>query len=177
VLDTAGIRDSDDAVEQEGVRRARERAAGADLVLWVVDARAPEGPPPGLGAAAVWTVANKTDLIAADRRTRNECTITLSHNVSAVTAEGMNALLDDVAAFAGEFFSSTQSLVSRERHRRALEDALAPLTRALGHNAQDGEELIAEELRVAATALGRLTGRVDVEDILDVIFRDFCIGK
>jgi tRNA modification GTPase len=69
------------------------------------------------------------------------------------------------------------ALVTRARHRQALEQTVAALDRALAQGAGGGEELVAEELRSAATALGRLTGRVDVEDILDVIFRDFCIGK
>jgi tRNA modification GTPase len=69
------------------------------------------------------------------------------------------------------------ALVTRERHRRALEDALTALRRALMPGLAANEDLLAEELRIAARALGRLTGRVDVEDILDVIFRDFCIGK
>ncbi len=69
------------------------------------------------------------------------------------------------------------ALVTRERHRRALEDVLAALRRAQGRDVAGREDLLAEELRIAARALGRLTGRVDVEDILDVIFRDFCIGK
>ena len=68
-------------------------------------------------------------------------------------------------------------MVTRERHRRALEEVLAALRRAQGGDVAGHEDLLAEELRIAARALGRLTGRVDVEDILDVIFRDFCIGK
>jgi tRNA modification GTPase len=70
-----------------------------------------------------------------------------------------------------------QALVTRERHRRALEEVLAALRRAQGGEVAAREDLLAEELRIAARALGRLTGRVDVEDILDVIFRDFCVGK
>ena len=90
---------------------------------------------------------------------------------------GMDALISGLAAYAGEYFSATESsIVTRTRHRQALEQAVAALDRALAHSAAS-EELIAEELRSAATTLGRLTGRVDVEDILDVIFRDFCIGK
>jgi len=69
------------------------------------------------------------------------------------------------------------ALVNRERHRRALEETLAALRRALGSEFTGREDLLAEELRIAARVLGRLTGRIDVEDILDVIFRDFCIGK
>ena len=69
------------------------------------------------------------------------------------------------------------ALVTRERHRHALEATLAALRRALSADVSAKEDLLAEELRSASTALGRLTGRIDVEDILDVIFRDFCIGK
>jgi tRNA modification GTPase len=85
-----------------------------------------------------------------------------------------------MAGFAREYFSAGESgIVTRARHRRALEETAAAIDRALAQAATgDGhEELIAEDLRAAATSLGRLTGRVDVEDILDVIFRDFCIGK
>jgi tRNA modification GTPase len=81
----------------------------------------------------------------------------------------------------GFLAGAEQAVVTRERHRRALEDVLATLRRArggeLGGEDLLAQELLAEELRIAARALGRLTGRVDVEDILDVIFRDFCIGK
>jgi tRNA modification GTPase len=67
--------------------------------------------------------------------------------------------------------------LTRERHRHALETVLEALRRALQEPATNREDLIAEELRLAAAALGKLTGRIDVEDVLDVIFRDFCIGK
>jgi len=89
-------------------------------------------------------------------------------------------LIAALSAFAKEYFASTDSaIVTRARHRRAFEETVGALDRALEQAAKSGahEELIAEELRAAANALGRLTGRVDVEDILDVIFRDFCIGK
>jgi len=92
-------------------------------------------------------------------------------------------VLAQLARYAETFLAGAeQALVTRERHRRALEDTLAALRRALarelaGRHELLAEELLAEELRIAARALGRLTGRVDVEDILDVIFRDFCIGK
>jgi tRNA modification GTPase len=83
-----------------------------------------------------------------------------------------------LAAFAQDFFAGNEApLITRARHRRALEQTVAALDRVLAAREGGGEELIAEDLRGAATALGRLTGRVDVEDILDVIFRDFCIGK
>jgi tRNA U34 5-carboxymethylaminomethyl modifying GTPase MnmE/TrmE len=95
--------------------------------------------------------------------------------VSALRGEGIQELLEKLEAGAREFFGQEQGLITRERHRASLISAQVALTRALGTAKQ--EELLAEELRLASRALGRLTGKVDVEDILDAIFRDFCIGK
>jgi tRNA modification GTPase len=184
LLDTAGIRESSDPVEQEGVRRARARAATADLVLWVTDASAADGGPddivPKPTGAEVWLLQNKIDLVA-DRASRTESAkdgINRSLTISAVAGTGMDVLVEALAAHAAKFFAATESsLITRARHRRALEDTVAALDRALGQGQSGSEELIAEDLHTAATTLGRLTGRVDVEDILDVIFRDFCIGK
>ena len=294
LLDTAGIRETDDPVELEGVRRARDRAAAADLVLWVVDtgdvnaaknaaakgaAISPSGTvsasvipglPTDLGftrdrqfssprsakadlggpelefitpaaeygfrarplspfglqraprndenseisasAPPTWFVRNKIDLIKGPERSnelvgpniakneavfdpnktlkslvkaeltpRNELesgSSELEFSLSAATGEGFDILLDRLARRAGEFLGGTDSvLVTRARHRHALEEVLATLRRVQSGEVAGREDLLAEELRIAATALGRLTGRVDVEDILDVIFRDFCIGK
>jgi len=99
-------------------------------------------------------------------------------NVSASSGAGVPVLLDALARRAADVLAGAESaLVTRARHRHALEDALAALRRAVARPLSDREDLLAEELRLAARALARLTGRVDVEDILDVIFRDFCIGK
>jgi len=189
LLDTAGIHESDEPIEQEGVRRARERAAAADLVLWVTDVSAGgvavEEP---ARAAAIWSVQNKIDLASSDLAggdTRpnaplgsNEYSFTSS--ISAGTGVGVDSLITALTSYASTYFSAAESgIVTRARHRLALEETVAALDRALTEAAKvsEHEELIAEELRAAATTLGRLTGRVDVEDILDVIFRDFCIGK
>jgi tRNA modification GTPase len=186
LLDTAGIRESDDPVEQEGVRRARERAAAADLVLWVIDASAAgaaaNDPADRLLQAEVWVLRNKIDLVAERPAPRSEshCNQWVNHSltISAIAGVGIETLVGKLAAHARQYFAGTESaLVTRARHRRALEETVAALNRALGLCESGREELIAEELRSAATTLGRLTGRVDVEDILDVIFRDFCIGK
>jgi len=259
LLDTAGIRATEDPVEMEGVRRAQERAAGADLVLWVIDAGEPAGEknaaaggaaeaalpsgnpprqhrdeagdiPAGSGemrasrgtgpendgkaspGPPVWLVRNKIDLIqGAGRRNelemlskrinefgtistkpltnvvnrklsdKNESEASkngLEFNISAATGEGFYRLLQHLARQAEASLSGTESaLLTRERHRRALEEVRAALRRAQTGEAAAREDLLAEELRIAARALGRLTGRVDVEDILDVIFRDFCVGK
>jgi tRNA modification GTPase len=186
LLDTAGIRDSAEPVEQEGVRRARERAAAADLVLWVIDPSAgglsANGYPEKLANAEVWLVRNKIDLVAAsscatgEKSNRNEDKLTLS--ISSLTGVGMEALTVALLSYAKTYFAATESaVITRARHRHALEETVAALDRALARDHSTDEELIAEELRSAATTLGRLTGRVDVEDILDVIFRNFCIGK
>jgi tRNA modification GTPase len=186
LLDTAGIRESNEPVEQEGVRRARERASAADLVLWVTDPSASggaaSGRSEGLADAQVWLVENKSDLakpgsgLRQKQALKNEYKFSLS--ISAATGAGMDALVAALSGFAKDFFGTTESVVvTRGRHRRALTETVAALERALSGQTSSSEELLAEELRAAATTLGRLTGRVDVEDILDVIFRDFCIGK
>jgi tRNA modification GTPase len=295
LLDTAGIRETDDPIELEGVRRARERAASADLVLWVVDAAevlpaAPaggavadaggpasravtgatrpvagsgpgkdpsprsvvgsaqgvsKGAPPqasgfGGGSSAdgleavpaalkttrpsVWMVRNKIDLLEqsvnrnesplqennsltntgnerltdksesilhtngalrdmVNKELTNKSELTLQNyerqfSLSANSGEGFDGLLAQIARYAESSLSGAeQSLVTRARHRGILEEVLAALNRALVPSLAGHEDLLAEELRAAAAALGRLTGRVDVEDVLDVIFRDFCIGK
>ena len=173
LLDTAGVRESQDPVEQEGVRRARERAGAADLMLWVEDATA--------GATVTrndskesWIVRNKADLLDSPPKQPVESERTFE--ISALTGFGLDGLLVELTRFASDFFSTGESgLVTRERHRAALTETAAALRRAVA--LQGPDELIAEELRAGAQALGRLTGRIDVEDVLDVIFRDFCIGK
>ena len=180
VLDTAGIRDGDDPVEQEGVRRARERAAEADLVLWiqdVTDSQRPKKPPAG---PVTWTVWNKIDLSTSVNReelTSETKESDIEFYISATTGYGFEPFLAELARYAANYFGAEPALISRARHRKMLETAQRALDGALGEGECGREDIIAEELRLAATTLGRLTGRVDVEDILDVIFRDFCIGK
>jgi len=170
LLDTAGIRESADPVEQEGIRRARQRAEAADLILWLSDSG--EEPPFG-SSIPVWKLRTKVDLLDKDKNlyslTENE------FSISSKTDINIHLLIDRLSSFAASSLQSqTPALVTRERHRGLLQATLAGLTEAL---AQTEHELVAESLRRAADALGRLTGRIDVEDVLDVIFRDFCIGK
>jgi tRNA modification GTPase len=182
LLDTAGIRDSAEPVEQEGVRRARERAASADLVLWVIDPSAggvaANEYPEDLVNSEVWLIRNKIDRACASVANANKSEYKFTISISALTGIGIEALTAALSAYAKTYFAATEStVITRARHRQALEETVAALDRAVARGHANGEELIAEELRSAATTLGRLTGRVDVEDILDVIFRDFCIGK
>jgi len=185
LIDTAGIREaSDDPIEREGMRRAREQAARANLVLWMADASAGDvGPPREPVAAGVtrWTVVNKMDLVGDRVRPRLEWQFKRSddvHFVSALTGAGFDSLVEAVRQFAESYFTLEPALVTRERQRVTLQAAMQSLVEACRlATGGSGEELVAEQLRLAASALGRLTGRVDVEDVLDVIFRDFCIGK
>lgn len=176
VIDTAGIRETDDPVEQEGVRRARARAAEADLVLWLDDTSNMEMS--YHGQAPVWLVRNKSDLEAGGRPgVRDEQGRAAVLRISAKRGDGVAELISALVRFAQDYFGSGESgLISRARQRKLLRQTADSLRRSL-EVAGEGEELAAEELRAAAFSLGRLLGRVDVEDILDVIFREFCVGK
>ena len=175
VIDTAGIRETDDPVEQEGVRRARARAAEADLVLWLTDAERFEHLPQS--DAPVWRVRNKIDLMGTAETFPGGKAGERAFAISAWRGDGVTELISALVGFAQDFFGATEGgLIVRARQRDLLQQAAASLKRSIAAIGK-GEELAAEDLRSAAYALGRLLGRVDVEDILDVIFRDFCIGK
>jgi tRNA modification GTPase len=170
LIDTAGIRQTDDPVEQEGVRRAAARSAEADLVLWLVDGIS-AGAAVG-GGGPVWTVRTKIDLDAGQPDLGQ-----FDFPISASRGDGVKELVSALAGFAGDYFGSGEgSLIGRQRHRELLREASILLRRSI-IAADRGEEFVAEDLRAAGNCLGRLLGRVDVEDILDKIFRDFCIGK
>jgi tRNA modification GTPase len=171
VIDTAGIRETDDPVEQEGVRRARARAAEADLVLWLTDADGAK--PPAQNDAPIWIVRNKIDLDSTSTSRRDESVFA----ISASRGDGLADLIAALVSYAQEFFGSAEAgLIGRQRQRDLLQQAANSLQRSI-EVIGNGEELAAEDLRSAAYALGRLLGQVDVEDILDLIFGEFCIGK
>jgi tRNA modification GTPase len=174
VIDTAGIRETDDPVEQEGVRRARNRAAEADLVLWLADAEGEQIAP--ASSAPAWLVRNKIDL-ETNGATSGQSMGVREFRISARHGDGLGELVAAMIVFAQDYFGANESgLISRERQRKLLQETADSLQRSV-EMIGSGEELAAEDLRRAAYSLGRLLGRVDVEDILDVIFRDFCIGK
>jgi len=187
LLDTAGLREASDPVEQEGVRRAWSAVTEADLVLWVNDTTTMD-PAPGrlatLPAELVhWIILNKVDLLSPGSlaELRSRLSVSMPGNIlltiSAATGAGVDELVRALAQFAERFFTAEPALVTRERHRLALRAASEALEEALRLGPSGAEELLAEQVRLATRALERLTGRIGVEDILDVIFRDFCIGK
>jgi len=166
VADTAGLRgDTADAAEAEGVRRALARAEADDLVLLLLDASS-DAPAPAIRADLV--VWNKSDL---KRRGDDGLALSLKtgEGLGAVIAALTRKVRDRLDGHGGE-----APVLTRKRHRIALEDAARALEQAL---AAPAPELLAEDLRLALRALGRITGRVDIEELLDVVFKDFCIGK
>ncbi len=197
LIDTAGIRETDDPVEQEGVRRARARAGDADLVLWLTDARPLTDQPMDdlVTDTPRWLVRNKLDLDAENQAQIDAGILAAGRGlfrggitepgsapernfaISASRGDGVPELVRAVGCYAEQYFGAGESgLLGRERHRDLLRTTVEMLHRSISLRDR-GDELVAEELRAAAFSLGRLLGRVDVEDLLDVIFRDFCIGK
>ena len=172
--DAAGLRDAVEDVEVEGIRRARELSAGADIRVMVFDA---EDPP--VGGAEVFamsdsiTVLNKKDLV--DDSPEVPVGDLGQFDMSLRTGAGLGEFVEALSfAVQARFDVGAAPVITRARHREAVSECLAALERSL---AAPYPELMAEDLRLAMRALGRITGQVDVEDLLDIVFRDFCIGK
>lgn len=161
LLDTAGLRESDDSVEQIGVARARERASAADLRVHLV----PEGDAPMLEVS-------EGDIVVTAKGDR------VGEGVSGLTGLGVPELLSGIEARLVEEVQGA-GLASRERHRVALAEGLAHLEQAqvLLEDGLDVYDVTSEEVRIALRALEQLVGHVDVEQVLDHIFSSFCIGK
>ena len=171
LADTAGLRPTSEVIEAEGVRRALACAESADLVLLLLDGSAEDpmhGLPPDTRADLI--VWNKADLPWLTMRDGSV--------VSLKTGQGLDALVATLTAKVRNRLEAPGEapVLTRKRHRHALEQAARALEAALA--APPGHpELLAEDLRLALRTLGRITGRVDIEELLDVVFRDFCIGK
>ncbi len=165
--DTAGLRAAEAKAEQIGVERALRLAREADLVLLVQDATCPEASLRLERTAGLVRLGNKKDLPGA----RDDFDLLISTR----TGEGIDELLQIIESRAAEAAGGSDAIPFRERHVALLAECAAALRRGL--QARDFLELQAEELRQAANCIGRITGRVDVEDLLDVIFSRFCIGK
>jgi tRNA modification GTPase len=209
VADTAGLRETDDEIEAEGVRRARSWASSADIVLRVIDGPAwIEGGPTGVARGVTAATASVRPLIVVnkidaspDARAVRPASPTMASAgesigaavesgvpagarsepsapvvfLSARTGEGLPDLLDALRGLSDSLLGQTEAAaITRARHRQGVEAARESLSRAL---VQEDVELAGEDLRHALRALGGITGAVGVEDVLDVVFREFCIGK
>jgi tRNA modification GTPase len=164
LADTAGLREGGDAIESEGVKRALARAEAADLRLLVMDGTMPTVPETG-GSRPDIIALNKADLVKVRSK---------GLWVSARTGEGLDILIQRLAEYASQGLSGEAPVLTRARHRKALELAERALEEAISTSES---ELKAEHVRLALRAIGRITGRVDLDELLDVVFRDFCIGK
>ena len=187
LIDTAGLREARGGVESEGISRALMMAGRASIVLLVISSEE-SNPIAAYDALCeqlensenkrIVTLMSKADLL----KNKDKTGASLPPDwllVSAKTGEGMDALnaLLESELENHPTSSSEAPLLTRERHRQAVEAAKEALERAKTHNLGTSPELMAEEFRLAVNALGRITGRVDIEDVLDEIFSSFCIGK
>ena len=168
VSDTAGIREASSEIEREGIRRSLAAARDADLVIWL--AENPESIPP-------LRISRETSLVIRSKADLPHESEFDGLAISATTGACMDRLIEEIARRASQAVGSQSApALTQARHRQALENALKDIEAFL-NGSPDAVELRAEDLRRAAHAIGRITGRIDVEDVLDQIFSRFCIGK
>ncbi|OYR19658.1 tRNA uridine-5-carboxymethylaminomethyl(34) synthesis GTPase MnmE [Brucella thiophenivorans] len=170
VTDTAGLRETESKVERIGIERARERAAEADLVLLLEDMQNPIPVSLDKSAAGIWSIGTKADLSPTNA-------VNWQYRISTKTADGLDELLNALQIFAEERIGLINDAVpTRQRHINLLQSTITEIETA-AEREDLPLELRAENMRRASQYLGRITGDVDVEEILDVIFSQFCIGK
>jgi tRNA modification GTPase len=170
LVDTAGLRQAGDVIEAEGIRRGRERAAGADLILWLDEFGSEADADIVALGVPVLPVRTKADLAGDDSDSHPE-----RMSVSVGDRTSLLALVEEIGRRAGDIAGREPALVTRARQRLCLEAAVAALQRASDPHLAG--EFVAEALREASHAMGRLAGRIDVEEVLGSIFSSFCIGK
>jgi tRNA modification GTPase len=180
ILDTAGIRDESGKIEAEGIRRSVEAAGFANLVLVILDGSDPAWPAAcdkidQLTGQPKFYILNKADQgLSAPNATASGDMM----SISAKDPADIETLIERLAKLLVPLNHSDASvIITRQRHRRAMQEAHDALGRALGHDFQHVPEMAAEDFRIAAVALGRITGEIDVEELLGSIFSAFCIGK
>jgi tRNA modification GTPase len=165
LFDTAGIREADSRAEAEGVRRAKRTAESADLILWLEDSTTKGEDAPRLPDRPIWRISTKVDLMGSVRQS--------GLGVSVVSGAGLRQLAEKLREEAADSLGPGNALVTRQRQKEAIQAALDALDVAPAL----ADEVTADLLRRASEAIGRLTGRVGVEDMLDRLFAEFCIGK
>jgi tRNA modification GTPase len=180
IIDTAGLRESDDPIEQEGIRRAHQEIEKADRVLYLIDAAntAPAAANETRLHARISYIYNKIDLCAQSARIENDQDNTTRIYLSAKTGAGIELLKQHLQQCMGYQQGGEGRIIARRRHLQAIAQAaqhLAQAARVLSQ--QRAGELLAEELRLAQQALAAITGRFAADDLLGRIFADFCIGK
>ena len=166
ISDTAGLRDANNIVEIEGIRRAELRGSEADLVIWLHDISDTDMMPE-LAYSDVIYVTSKDD----------KCSVKKGISISVTSDAGLAVLFEEIKRrIKSRIGNHETGLISRLRYRFALEECVSHLTFVIDNNISD-IELKAETLRHASDCIGRITGKIDVEDLLDIIFSEFCVGK
>ncbi len=166
VQDTAGIRESDDKIENEGIKRARTAAQNADMVLWLQPSDQSVLKPEFDGARPIWSKADIKKAPKGETWTA----------IDTISPDGLSGLMDLIRSeLDAKLKNNDPALVTRTRHRHLLVETVSSLTEA--KDDQLSSELRSEYLRIAGDSLGKITGRIDPEELLGVIFSEFCIGK
>jgi tRNA modification GTPase len=181
ISDTAGLREAETAVEKEGIRRTGERIRAADLILWLSETGCDEPPVDVAASSPVWRVQTKSDLAGTRGQVASGAeSAPAAHAISTVTGAGLDELTRAIGTAAHEAALGSRKLAdaipTQQRHLTHLRAAAEHLGR-FAEIDPDALELRAEELRLAADHIGRLTGRIDPEEVLGQIFSRFCIGK
>lgn len=177
LTDTAGIRETADDIEKEGVRRALKHGQAADITLIMLDATDILSPDPNIISQATdksIIIVNKCDLCPKIGHVGFPLNNKILY-VSVQTGQGLADIIEAIENVISSFNnSSLHSVITRQRHRMLLQEALAII---LPFSTDKPLELACEELRQAAHSIGRITGKIAVDDVLDVVFKQFCIGK
>jgi tRNA modification GTPase len=189
IIDTAGLRESEDIVEQEGIRRAHSAAEKADLVLLMLDAtmltnnlnliKQQKAELKNIDPDRILCVFNKMDLLSpAELEVLKSALPDKRVLISAKTEHGLDKLLDQIKKQAGFIAQTEGQFIARKRHITALNETAAAITRAITiYETQKAGELLAEELLIAQNALSQVTGEYRSDDLLGAIFSEFCVGK
>ncbi len=166
--DTAGIRKTDLEVEKIGINKALKKAETSDIILILSD----------VGDYYIPELKSKSKKILVHTKSdlKKSCRED-AHNISVKNHKGVNELIDIVVDYLRTLVPKEHALLTRKRHIQGVEKALHALKQISSANLDFDSELIAEDLRVAATEIGNITNSIDVEEILDDIFKNFCIGK
>ena len=180
IIDTAGLHNSDDVIEQEGIRRAHKEINNADLVLLVYDSRDSELDltilPDSVKDKPKIVIKNKIDLVDLKPRIHKVDNL-MEIAISAKNGEGIDLVRGALSEFAGLNSSIEGVFLARKRHINAIEETLVFISNAIEQLEQGSSELVAEDLRQAGLQLSKVTGEFSSDDLLGEIFTSFCIGK
>ena len=180
IIDTAGLHDSDDVVEQEGIRRAHNEINNADIILLVFDSRDSKANlsilPDSVKNKPKILVRNKIDLAGNKSSVKKVGNIT-EISISAKNGDGIDTVRESLSEFAGLNSGIEGVFVARKRHLDAIEETLEFIDSASSQLNSGSSELVAEDLRQAGMKLGQITGEFSSDDLLGEIFSSFCIGK